>query len=530
MMTSLARVLASAATAALSLAFASLEAAAQTTPPCDLVQPCRLSAGLPAATDFTATVAPNGERVVFRRFSGPFSELYSVTPGGAAPATKLSIDTVNTIHNWAISPDSTRVVYRASSPGSEVRSLYSVPIGGPASASVLLVTGDSDGVQPPPRISPDGLKVVFRPATTDQLRVVPIAGPASASARLSDPVVAGGAIFGFEISADSGSVVYQADQNTNDVVELYRVPLTLNPQPDPPTIKLNAALPAGGLVQSFRLPTVAGPVVYRADQEVAGRFELYSVSLGGNGRIKLNVPLPTGWDVPEPGSLGELDHGYNITPNGGRVVYEIETLAGAVERELYSVPIAGPASASARLDDPSTTSEEIGYLVSPSSTRVVYAVVEEVDEIDSWAYSVPIAGPSSASVQVTEAQPGGTVMTISPDGSSVIWELEDIDELFNTPIDDGLVEAVPISGDENPEATVLVNASTTRAVYTTFGFDEDVFSVPLSGTGTSYNLTESYEGSIVELFALTPHNQRAIYQGQDPGGAMHLYSSRLVPP
>ena len=221
----------------------------------------------------TPRSAPNGERVVFthKTISGP-DELFSAPIHGGAPPVPLS-PTGEFADFRAISPDGQRVLYTQSIAGGT--KLFSVPIAGPASARVRLA--DDVGVQPQIAISPDSQKVVFLPPTRDRLRVVPIAGPANAGARLTDPFVPGGTAGGARISADSRSVVYRADQETAGVFQLYRVPLTLSPAPDPPTTRLNGPLVAGGDVAEFRLAPDNGPVIYRADQDTDSVRELYRV-------------------------------------------------------------------------------------------------------------------------------------------------------------------------------------------------------------------------------------------------------------
>jgi hypothetical protein len=61
--------------------------------------------------------------------------------------------------------------------------------------------------------------------------------------KLNDSLVPGGNVGGFQISSDSARVVYVADQDTNDVLELYSVPLGSSSAP----VKLNGALVPGGL-------------------------------------------------------------------------------------------------------------------------------------------------------------------------------------------------------------------------------------------------------------------------------------------
>ena len=52
-----------------------------------------------------------------------------------------------------------------------------------------------------------------------------VAARGGATIKLNGVLVSGGSVKEFRISPDSASVVYQANQDTADVLELYRVPL-----------------------------------------------------------------------------------------------------------------------------------------------------------------------------------------------------------------------------------------------------------------------------------------------------------------
>jgi len=104
--------------------------------------------------------------------------------------------------------------------------LYSVPIAGPPGAGVRLNKPlESWGDVVSMASSPDGSLVVY---TGDQetdgaaeLYSVPSAGPASAGQKLNDPLVDGGDVAGVRFSPDGSKVIYRADQDTNNVYELY---------------------------------------------------------------------------------------------------------------------------------------------------------------------------------------------------------------------------------------------------------------------------------------------------------------------
>src|SRR5204863_193088 len=117
-----------------------------------------------------------------------------------------------------------------------------------------------------------------------------------AALKLNPPFGAGKSIhsFGvndskpFQISPDSGRVVYRANQDTSGVVELYSVALTGGA-----TTKLNPPIVSGGGVTAFDLQITPDStrVVFGTDQDIALVRELYSVPIAGGACTKLNPPF-----------------------------------------------------------------------------------------------------------------------------------------------------------------------------------------------------------------------------------------------
>ncbi len=154
--------------------------------------------------------------------------------------------------------------------------------------------------------------------------------------RLNPPLPIGRNVVSLQISPDSSRVVYRANQDTATVYELYSVPIG---GPAATGTKLNGALVAGGNVALFQISPDSSRVIYYADQQTANVFELYSVPLGGPAAagIKLNV---------EVGVLGNIDSLFVISPDSSQVVYQAHQQNAVInDFELYSVPLNGPATA-----------------------------------------------------------------------------------------------------------------------------------------------------------------------------------------
>ncbi len=151
-------------------------------------------------------------------------------------------------------------------------------------------------------------------------------GPAAAGVRLNDPLGSGKNIFDFRISPDSSRVVYISDQQTATVLELYSVPIG---GPAAARIKLNGALALNGNVTAIQISPDSRRVVYNADQQTDQVFELYSVPITGPAAagVKLNGPLSPGgvvvagsariavrWFITPP-NLRIMSLGFTVSPS-----------------------------------------------------------------------------------------------------------------------------------------------------------------------------------------------------------------------
>jgi hypothetical protein len=387
------------------------------------------------------------------------SELYSVPIGGpAAAGTKLNgaLVALGYVYTFQISPDSSRVVYRADQQTANVFELYSVPIGGPAAAGTklneaLVALGNVNTFQ----ISPDSSRVVYQAnqdtATVGELYSVPIGGPVAAGIKLNGTLVAGRNVFKFQISSDSGRVVYTADQQTANVSELYNVPIG---GPAAAGIKLNGTLVTGGIVYDFNISQDSSRVVYLADQDTATVFELYSVPLLGPAAagIKLNGTLVAG---------GTVDR-FRISPGSSRVVY-LANQDTATVFELYSVPLLGPAAAGIKLDGTPVAGWIVfDFKISPDSSRVVYRANQGTATV-AELYSVPIGGPAAAGTKLNGTLVNGDVgfnSEISSDSSRVVYlaaqDTANVGELYSVPLGGPAAAGIKLNG------TLVTNGSVSQ--------------------------------------------------------------------
>ncbi len=271
-------------------------------------------------------MSPDGQTVVYRasREQTFVSDIYSVSITGGA-STRLSGPLAGSyVSRFMVNADSSRVVYIAEQNVNNVLELFSVPIGGGTSVRLngdLVQSGDVMTFE----ISPDGSRVVYQADqeanAANQLYSVPIdGGPVVV---LSDP--GSGVQFPFEIDPTSSNVFYAA-RAQQPGRELFVVPITGGP-----STKLSGTLVELGSVAQFKLSPDASTILYVADQETDNQFELYATPLPAGPAYKLSGPMVSGGDV-----VGDLA----VTPDGQVVVYVADRQIDNVE-EVLAVPLTG---------------------------------------------------------------------------------------------------------------------------------------------------------------------------------------------
>ena len=492
-------------------------------PPCSLVQPCRLSTSLPPSfSPQRPVLTPDGDTVVFEHTEdGSTRELYSVPVRGGADPIRLDPPQAPPSGHVTLSPDGQRVLYLSERPQRQF-ALFSAPINGPASATVRLaplISGTSL------QISPDGRLVVFQ-SPTRRVRAVPVDGPESAGVVLTRTATSS-----FGISSNSRNLVYIADQ-PGEPHELFRVPLTLRPDPDQQPTRLSGPMVDGGGVHSFRLPVGDGPVIYHAAQESPNIHELYSVGFGGGNRTKLNVPLPPGWRVgiasDDPSGF---QGGYGISRDGRRVVYEIRAISHTTIHRLFSVPATGPANVSRRIDVTSVNTLPAGFHITADNRRVVYTVADGNAGPDR-AFSVPIDGPADARVPVSAGGEDGAFVQVSPNGRRVVSRMPILNEdaLLSGPVDESFPSPnmIRLNGSERPTGSVAFDPLARRVAYVAQvgAAERDVYSSALESR-SRFNLTATLTAD--SITSLVVSDQHTVYSAQVSDDGFQLYSSRLVP-
>ena len=216
-------------------------------------------------------------RVVFRAY-GPEGrlELYSVPADGSALPRKLApMGPGRRVKPFLLSPDGTRVAYRADADVDERFELWCAPVDGSAPPVKLSFGSRRDTDVPAFAFTPDSTRVLFLAdiLRNEQHDLYVVPADRSAAPRRLNPSLApsGGTVSGFACSPDGESVAYRSNHEDQAATELFLVPL----DGSAPPVRMNAPVVEGGGVRAFRF---AGPgeLVFDGDVREDEVFELFT--------------------------------------------------------------------------------------------------------------------------------------------------------------------------------------------------------------------------------------------------------------
>ncbi len=295
---------------------------------------------------------PNSTGVIYRanQNNPGIEELYRVL-FATAPATDRLLVSPPLIVGQNVGPfaptsDSANVVYIANRPVAQ--NLFIVPAGGGGSIQLNSVSPPNPNANVTDfAVTPDGLSVVFR-ADQDIDQVFElyqtIISAAPTNTKLNSPLIFSQNVKSFGVIPDNSGVVYVADQTTPNVFELFRSLFSGSP----PTSPLNPPFVAGQSVADFVfLPNGTG-VVYRADQNTNGVNEIYRALFGFPGSTRLNPALVIGQNVSPT---------YAVAPDSNSAIY-LANQDNPLIIELYRTLFSSP-GASTKLNTPLAVGENV---------------------------------------------------------------------------------------------------------------------------------------------------------------------------
>lgn len=432
---------------------------------------------------------------------------------------------------WAaLTNDESLAVYAADHDTVGVFDIYSAPVaGGGALKLTQWVAGGNLYTTPLLTVTAGVPRVVYlADEVTDgvvELFSVPATG--GPSVRLNGPLVSGGSVSNFQVSADGMRVVYIADEETDGVPEIYSVPTAGGT-----AVKLNPALVPGGRVQfDFRISPDSARVVYHADQETDEVYEVFSVPIGGGTATKLNPALVLGGDVQGGPAT------FSISPDSAQVLYVADQEADTIE-EAYLVPIGGGTAVNIS-GDLAPTMDVLVARFSLDGTRVLVRGQADADS-NIELFSVPIdlqpGVQLDGGLDVRGAHP-------SPDGVHVVLQIGSTLRLYTVPLTGGtptaLHDALPVAsgrGGGGIVSQLLFTSDGSRVFYHRPIFSSETpapFTAPTAGgpelmlaARIGYRVAVLPSGSAVLYFVEATPTRNAGLLMQAPSGGE---ATRVVP-
>lgn len=315
------------------------------------------------------------------------------------------------VYVFHISPDGLHVAFAGDRETNNKNEMYVVPIGG---GTVVKVSGGNSAGWPfawssdSTRIAHGGTEAAGGPY---ELFVSNRDG--GGTLKVSGPMTPGGDLaYDFAWAPDGSRIAYVADQDTDGVNELY------TSLPDGTgNVKVCGPLTTGQEVRAENLEWSpdSSRLSYVADQDADDVFELYSVAPDGTGNVKVSGTLVSGGDVLYASSGEYLDRYW--APDGSRIAYVADQDADNVFELWTSLPDGGGnVKVSGALVAGGDVSAD--YAWCPDSSLIAFRADKETDETFEL-YAVPPDG--GATVKLSGTQVAGGDVGISAGWRSYEW-------------------------------------------------------------------------------------------------------------
>ena len=221
--------------------------------------------------------------------------------------------------------------------------------------------------------------------------------------KLNAPLQPNGDVERYSISADRSHVLYVADQDVDQKLELYGVRLDARAAP----VKLNGPMSDTEDVR-FELSSHER-VVFGAAQPGNASVQLQSVPIDGGIPLVLNPPLVSGGNVTAA----------TITPDETRVVYLADQDVDDVN-ELYVVAIDGSTPAIQLSHALTGTDRVASFALDPTGVLAAY-VVEQNPTLQPRLYVVPLDVSSGPLLLASHRNWSAKDATFSPDGQWITY-------------------------------------------------------------------------------------------------------------
>jgi Tol biopolymer transport system component len=334
----------------------------------------------------------------------------------------------------------------------------------------------------------------------------------------------------FKVSPNSDFVVYKADEDILNRIELYRVNLA-NPGV---STKLSAPLTVDRDVRDFAISPDSSKVLYRADPGTLDAHELFLVNVAAPG---------TSQQVhPELTAGGEVSSAYRFSPDGTKVGYVADQEVDD-QQELFVASVANP-GVSTKLNGPMTTGGSVcRFEFSHDSTRVAYCGDQETDEVMEL-FMVSLATPGVSQKLNATLVSGGNVGShydFSSDDTFIVYEAEqDVvgrNELYRVDlaapgVATKLNAPIVAGGGVWPGAFKLRPDGQHVDYYANQEIVQvwELYAVALANPGAATKLTPTMAGVGMYDFDYTKDGARVVYSAAQDTEFVDLYSVELSAP
>lgn len=377
------------------------------------------------------------------------SELFTVPADTPGAYLRISSDLAglgaNVQDDWLLTPDGSRVAYRADRDTVGQFELYSVPADGSAAAAELSPAMPASGDVELFEVTDTYVFFAGRDsASNDHLWSAPVDGSAAAIDLSPSVSGAGDDVTVFKVSPDGTRVAFYVD-GTSSVREAhvsggYETILhgvstadTILWTPDGSTVlwcgstiwaapsnTTGAAVrqtPQSGTIERCELSPDGAYAVWFGDLETTNVDELWSAAVS---TVSAPTPAKLSGAMTADGDVWD----FLIAPNSATVYYSADQVANNLDQIFYG-PIAGPASSFSVLDSafdgrckndgPPTPRE--GWALSPDGTWLVCHVDNFFDP-DLWRATNLPGGPMEL---VHDSPPSVSGFSVAPDSTGVVY-------------------------------------------------------------------------------------------------------------
>jgi Tol biopolymer transport system component len=382
-----------------------------------IVNPTGNGAGKVMANRFAW--APNSSRIAYlsdQDITGVI-ELYTSPADSPLDNQKVNNDLAlnESVTQYAWAPNGSKIAYRADQSADEIYELWtSTPTGGANTRISGSYTGSERDALDAFSWAPDSSRIAYiADENTDEIfelyTVQPDgSGRLKVSANITTP---GFNVFGIPAWApDSSRIAYLADMNQNDVYELF----TSQPAVATTSTRVNRTLRGGRVLTGPKIDSEPAwspdstTIAYIAQQDTAGIYEVYVGKPDGTGTVKVSGTLTTNNSV----SLGPYTEVW--APDGSRLTYMADQ-SDVNTQDLYTtIPTSRANIARITRTPVQANSLKSFGKWAPDSSHIVYVSAQDIADVDELYMASP-DGSSNRNIS------GALVSGGDVDSESFVW-------------------------------------------------------------------------------------------------------------